>query len=312
MKILTVYNTCGIHRNNTDWYINCIQSIINQDYSDNKIAMSSCVNLPSCLSSIKSRFHNLVDIVYFPDRYGVNTTFNKTVQLMVEKYGEFDAYLFLDSGVYFPNPQVISKSVESIKLNNYSMLTVQTDTDTGFMPFGFAQDSATPQIVGEDFIIPLGHACNLHCQFFTNDIFKAFDNKILPDVFAAYCSESTFPFLNACVSKKWAILKDIMVIHNKAVDGPSSSHAHFSPKYGNPWNNLLYDRDARDFINNSEAVECGLGYEECGGIMIHRAAAYDEHDNALFPEKLKSIVLQYFFSNESDLNYNSIETHAIH
>ena len=30
------------------------------------------------------------------------------------------------------------------------------------------------------------------------------------------------------------------------------------------------------------------------------------------PEKLKSIVLQYFFSNESDLNYNSIETHAIH
>ena len=311
MKILTIYNTCGINANRTDWYANCLQSVIDQDYPDNKIVMSSCLNSEGCITAIKDKFQDLVDIVLFSDPYIVNTTCNRSIQLMVEKYGAFDAYLFLDSGVYFTDPQSISKAVESIKQNDYSMLTIQTDTDTGFMPFGFSQDSPTAQITGEDFIIPLGHACNLHCQFFTNDIFKAFGNKIIPDVFAAYCTESTFPFLNASVGKKWGILKDVMAPHNKAVDGPSSSQSHISQSHGNPWNNLLYGRDAREFIDDPEAIRCGLGYEECGNVMNHNPEAYDKNDNALFPEELKSAILKYFFTNESDLDYNNIETSTI-
>ena len=311
MKILTIYNTCGINANRTDWYTKCLQSVIDQDYPDNKIVMSSCLNSEGCITAIKDKFQDLVDIVLFSDPYIVNTTCNRSIQLMVEKYGEFDAYLFLDSGVCFTDPQSISKAVESIKQNDYSMLTIQTDTDTGFMPFGFSQDSPTAQITGEDFIIPLGHACNLHCQFFTNDIFKAFGNKIIPDVFAAYCTESTFPFLNASVGKKWGILKDVMAPHNKAVDGPSSSQPHISQSHGNPWNNLLYGRDAREFIDDPEAIQCGLGYEECGNVMNHNPEAYDKNDNALFPEELKSAILKYFFTNESDLDYNNIETSII-
>jgi len=311
MKILTIYNTCGIHRNNTEWYSKCLQSVLDQDYPDNRIVMSSCLNSESCIEEIKNRFEDLIDIVLFSDPYIVNTTCNRSIQLMVEKYGEFDAYLFLDSGVYFTDPESISKSVQSIKDNEYSMLTIQTDTDTGFMPFGFSQNSATAQITGQDFLIPFGHACNLHCQFFTNDIFKAFGNRIIPDVFAAYCTESTFPFLNASVGKRWGILKDVIAPHNKAVDGPSSSQPHFSSSHNNTWNNLLYGRDARDFINDPEAIECGLGYEECGNIMNHNPEAYDENDNALHPERLKSAILKYFFTNESDLDYNNIDTSII-
>jgi hypothetical protein len=308
MKILTIYNTCGIHRNNTEWYSKCLRSVLDQDYSDNKIVMSSCVNSEACIRSIKEQFQDLVEVVYFPDRYIVNTTCNKTIQVMVEKYGEFDAYLFLDSGVYFTDPQSISKAVQSIKENNYSMLTLQTDTDTGFITIGYQDYSSVPQIVDQDFVFPMGHACNLHCQFFSNDIFKAFGNKIIPDVFAAFCTESTFPFLNAAVGKKWGILKDVMVPHNKAVDGPSSSQPHFSSSHNNTWNNLLYGRDARDFINDPEAISCGLGYEECAGVMMHNKSAYDGNENAIFPEKLKSAILKYFFTNESDLDYNNIDT----
>jgi hypothetical protein len=308
MKILTIYNTCGIHRNNTEWYSKCLQSVLDQDHPENKVVMSSCVNSENCIRTIKDKFQDSVEVVYFPDRYIVNTTCNKTIQVMVEKYGEFDAYLFLDSGVYFTDPQSISKSVESIQNNKYSMLTLQTDTDTGFITIGYQDNSSVPQIVGQDFVFPMGHACNLHCQFFSNDIFKAFGHKIIPDVFAAFCTESTFPFLNAAVGKKWGILKDVMVPHNKAVDGPSSSQPHFSSSHNNTWNNLLYGRDARDFINDPEAISCGLGYEECAGVMMHNKSAYDGNENAIFPEKLKSAILKYFFTNESDLDYNNIDT----
>ena len=64
----------------------------------------------------------------------------------------------------------------------------------------------------------------------------------------------------------------------KALDGPSSSVSHVSKKFKNPWNNLLYERDALEFINDSEAVDCGLGYEECNNIMNHKKEAYDEND----------------------------------
>ena len=91
--------------------------------------------------------------------------------------------------------------------------------------------------------------------------------KIIPDVFAAYCTESTFSFLTAAVASKWIILKDLQVKHLKGVDGASSSQPHGSLVYGNSWNNLLYGRDARDFIFNQDAIQSGLGYEECNKII---------------------------------------------
>ena len=49
----------------------------------------------------------------------------------------------------------------------------------------------------------------------------------------------------------------------------------------NTWNNLLYERDALDFINDPEAYYAGLGYEECNDIMNHNSKSYDEEGNPL-------------------------------
>ena len=36
-KLLTVFNTCGIKKDNTDWYIKSIESILAQDFTDQRV-----------------------------------------------------------------------------------------------------------------------------------------------------------------------------------------------------------------------------------------------------------------------------------
>lgn len=299
MKIASIYNTCGINQDRTDWYSYCLESIFNQSIITDVI-VSSCSNKYECIETLKSRFGNLLKIVYFPDKLIVNITFNKTCQLI--KKENYDGYLFVDSGVHFMDKNSIEEM--TYRLDKYSMITVQTDNDTGFETIGLMQNSPVPQIVDNDFVFPIGKACNLHCQIFSKDILNKF-GRIIPDVFAAFCTESTFPFLNASVGKEWVIIKDHMVLHNKSVDGPSSSQPHFSPTHKNPWNNLLYGRDALEFINDKDAYKAGLGYEECANIMNHNTNVYDGNF-VEDPNNLAYYVSKYFFSNNKELDYDSI------
>lgn len=305
MNILTVYNTCGIRNENRFWYARCIQSILDQNYINNKVVISSCMNSDDCLHWLRVLYSD-IDIIKYKDPYTVNITFNKTVQEMVKKYGEFDGYFYIDSGVTLDNPEIITNGVDRLKEQRYGMISFQTDTDTGFESLGFSQDSNTAQIKDNDLIIPVGKACNLHAQIFDNDIYKTFENKIIPDIFRAYCTESTFSFLCAVIKKEWVIVKDILLNHNKGVDGASVGQDHISRQYYNPWNNLLYNRNALEFINDSEAIKVGLGYEECNNIMNHNPDAYDNNFSK-YPEQLRKQILKYFYTNETELNYHDIE-----
>jgi hypothetical protein len=94
----------------------------------------------------------------------------------------------------------------------------------------------------------------------------------------------------------------------KGIDGASSSQPHGSPIYGNPWNNLLYGRDATNFIKDPDAIECGLGYEECNNIMIHRKEAYDESGCSLYPDKLQENINKHFFLSKEEINYEDIKS----
>ena len=299
MEIVSVYNTCGINQDKTDWYSQCLESVLEQDMKT-EVVVSSCMNSVACLRTLKERFGDQISIVFYPDRLIVNSTFNKTVR--VKDKGQ-DGFLFLDSGVKLTDKTSISQMAE--RLDKSSMVALQVDVDTGFGPLGMLQDSSKPQVVGEDFKIPLGKGINLHAQIFGRELQDTFGN-LIPDVFAAYCTESTFSFLNACVQKDWVIVADVMAHHNKAVDGPSSSQPHHSPVHRNPWNNLLHGRDALDFINDPEAKQAGLGYEECGRIMMHDPSAYDG-DIPKDPEKLIEMVKKYFFLNPGELDYEKID-----
>lgn len=307
MRILTVYNICGIKNEQPMWYMQSIQSILDQQNIDNKTIVSSCLNSDGCISYLKNMFGDSIDIYRYKDPHTVNITFNKSVQEAVKKYGEFDGYLFIDSGISLHDVNIISEGAKRLK--DFGIVSFQTDTDTGYGVIGLLQDSHKVQITGNDFVLPVGTAINAHAQIFHNDIYKKF-GKIIPDVFAAFCTESAYPFAALSVNKRWVIVKDIQLIHKKAVDGPSSGQSHVSHTYRNTWNNLLYNRNALDFINDVEAIDAGMGYEECNKIMLHKENAY-ENGIPKDSERLATCVNKYFFLNKEELDYDTINVEEV-
>ena len=309
-KLLAVYNTCGIREDNIDWYIECIHSLLNQNFEDCKIVLSSCLNSEDCLQKIRNTFGSKILYCIHTQAHTVNITFNKTVQECVKKYGEFEYYLYIDSGCLLDNDlNLFSTVYQSCVNNDYGILSVQTNTDTAFqgLGLGLTNDSEHPQICDEDYVLPIGQAINLHVFLFCNDIYKKY-NKIIPDVFAAHYTESTFGFLCSSVQKRWAIIKDLHIQHLKSIDGATLCKPHHSSVYKNRWNNLLYDRNALDFITSPEARKSGLGYGECDDIMHHDPNAYDEDGNALYADDLSNIIQKYLFLTDDELSYdNNIE-----
>ena len=319
-KILVVYNTCGINKDNTEWYIHCINSLLEQDFEGYRVVLSSCLNSPECIRKLFSIFGNRISYSLVADCVTVNVTFNNAVRKCVNEFGEFESYLYVDSGCSFDEQRdILSKIYQSFKrdtkLKN-SIISVQANTDEGLDQLGndFKYESPDIQIKNEDYTVPVGKAINLHVALFSNDIFKKYHN-IIPDVFAAFCTESTFSFLAASVRSKWVIMADRQVRHLKAIDGPVASQpwrATSADKNGNiilnnSWNNLLCGRNALDFIKDKETYNSGLGYEECQDIMIHDPAAY-EYGCPINPDALSMSIKKYFFLSEKEMNYSKINT----
>lgn len=308
-KILVVYNTCGINRDNTEWYKNCINSFLEQEFDGFRVVLSSCLNSSECIKDIYSTFGNKISYNLISDAVTVNVSFNDTVRRCASEFGEFESYLYVDSGCTFDDQKdILESAYASLQKENTSIVTVQADTDEGLDQLGppYVYESRDIQVKDEDLVMPVGKGINLHVALFGNDIFKVY-GKVLPDVFAAFCTESTFSFLSASLCSRWVIMKDIQVKHLKGVDGPSVSVPHQSPKFNNPWNNLLADRNALDFIEDPEAYEAGLGYEEHQEIMVHNKESYTMGipNN---PSKLVSTIKKYLFLSDKELDHSSIKT----
>ena len=177
----------------------------------------------------------------------------------VEEYGEFDSYLYVDSGIDFGNNKnVLTESYDLLRSGPNGMITIQASNDTGFKEWFGIQGT----IKDENFEIPVGRACNLHTQLFSNEIFKAYDNKIIPDIFIAYCTESVFSFVSAGVSQKWIILKDIVLEHLKSVDGATSGFHHIGPR-GDSTNNLFGGLDIREIVKNPKLGSLDSDTKRC-------------------------------------------------
>lgn len=323
-RILIVYNICQKDRDNTNHYINAIKSILNQDYpnSEYKLIVSACMNSIDSLNRLKNEFGNKIEIIRYNEPYTVNITFNKSVQESVKKFGRFEGYLYVDSGIIFDNPDILKTISDRMNHRDtdsnriYSMIAVQVSVDSGvgeWFKVGDYDDDydylrQTDYIVkNQDLIIPVGKAVNLHVQLFSDEVFSEFDTRIIPDVFKAHCSESVFSFLNSVIKRKWIVIKDLVVYHNHNVDGGSTYFNAQSETYGGSWNNLLFGRNALDFVRNEEAIDAGLGYEEIRSIMIHMADKFDESGYSKCPEKLKAVIMKYLYLTKEELDYDNIK-----
>lgn len=303
--LLVVYNTFG-QKDNAEHYIKCLLSIVNNKISSKfKLAWSSCLNKNEHRNKVIKACSPFIDFYCFIDKpLPVNITFNKAVREAVKKFGNFKYYLYVDSGVDFLGNQGAIEAALSV-LNTeqkYAILSFQIANDHALYNVGITN----PPLIGKNHEVPLGSACNGHAEIFSDDLYRAFNNKIIPDVFAAFCTESVYSFLAAAVNKKWVILGDYLLNHAKSVDGASSSMPHASPVFHNPWNNLLCGRNALDFINDKEAIEVGLGYEECNQIMLHKKEAYTEDGFPKYKNELATMINKYFFLSKTEFNYENI------
>lgn len=286
--MFAVYNTCGISgRDNTDKYIESIYSLLNQDIKV-PIVLSSCLNKDEHIDKLRKEFDSSIYYSLINEKHTVNITFNKTVIEYTKRFGN-DNVLYIDSGC-------IAKQTDTLSYMNqfdYGMVTCYTDTDQGFWAW-------IPQPL-RNTIVPIGNSCNLHFQIFHKNIFTRF-GRVIPDIFKTFCTESTFPFINAAINREWIILTERTVTHSHGMDGASSGFG------GNPgwWDLLPGARPAIEMINDPEGTECGFGYEECGRVKMHNPDAY-EGNFCKDPERLAIFLQNNIFLSKDVLNYGGIK-----
>tara|TARA_R100001082_G_scaffold110143_1_gene89140 strand:+ start:14119 stop:15168 length:1050 start_codon:yes stop_codon:yes gene_type:complete len=339
-KILVVYNICGIKREVPEWYIECIENILKQDFDGFHVVVSSCMNSKNCFKKLYEKFGSKISYCWYPEKNVIQVTFNKTVREVVNKYGEFEGYFYIDSGVNFDNQvNVLSEAYKRLATQKYPIVTIQTDTDTAFndlmggyigdvvvqdSPESFSEWSKNRggyvyetkfgdiQITGQDFIVPSGGTCNLHASLFSNEYWKTFDRRISPDVFVAFCAESTYIYSCKALKKDWVIVADLQVRHVKAIEAPCSGFNTVSNSTGNYWDNLFCGRSALEWMNDPEAKKAGLGYHNHPNAplesrMQYDLDAYNEDGTAKYPDLLMNILMKYFFLTKEEFNYDKIK-----
>jgi len=308
-KYLIVYNICGISgKDNSQYYIDAINTIRSQKYDNYILAVSSCKNpedqIQRILENCEIDFINRIG-----DVLPVNITFNDTVRECIKEYGEFEAYLYLDSGVKFTDEVQLSNLIELYESGNYGMVSSQVDNDFGWCWFNINEYSRP--ILQQDLIIPIGLACNLHCQLFSKDIFKYYGN-VLPDIFRSYCTESVFSFINAAIKKQWIVSSKVRVHHAFKVpdgrpddgDGLDGHSSGFRAPPGT-WDDIYPPHTMQEIINIQEGTDCGFGYEELRGIKLHKKECYDS-DFYCKNENLKLFLKKYLYRDSSDFDYEKI------
>jgi len=299
-KYLIVYNICEIGKINYEWYIKCIDNLLKINHKRYHIVISGCRVSTKTKQKLFDRYQGKVSFCYTENFLSVNITFNLAVRRCVRKFGTFTGYLYFDSGVNIENNyQFLNEIEERVYQGKYSMITIQTDTDTGH------ENWRLPRCFKDnDFIMPVGKCCNLHVSYFSDDLRVAFNNKIIPDIFNAYCTESVFSFLNASIKKQWVIVRDLILTHIKEQDGATMSYDHTGPRQAH-WNNLYAMADMGEIINDPEAKKVGLGYEEIAGILMHDPQLYTPEGHCK-NDSLRDYIKENLFLSTEQLNYNHI------
>lgn len=317
-KLLVVYNTCGLKNEDTQRYLQSIDSILSQESPDTcvDVVVSSCRNSSRCLSFINSFFGDRIRINSIEDIVPVNVTFNHTALKMRELSGPYDGYMYVDSGVSLDRKDAIQELMQTFKRQEHvSMVSADVDDDGGVaVDDGYLKDLGYDAGRGilKNGIVSVGSSVNLHCQIFSDKI-MSFYGRILPDIFAGFCTESTLTFVAAALQTNWVHRTDILVRHLTEMDGRSSG---FNPaewiattgrdSYDHPFAIDSY----MDRFKNQQAKVVGLGFEECRGILVHDHSQYNDKDHCINQE-LKEYIKDNLYLSEEEFDYGSIRSTII-
>lgn len=306
-KLLVVYNTCGIARRpHVQNYIRSIQSILDQDFDDFEVVMSSCLNHADDITRVQEVFDKKISYNIVNEQVPVSITFNNAILKSIEKFGNFEGYVFVDSGIDFEQQtKVLKQMYDLFKSGPYGMVAARTDDDMGLNDW-FKTDMRGDSLFSDDhLVIEVGMAVNLHVQIFSNKLVSYY-GRCLPDIFAGQCMESVFSFLCAALKTKWVVHKDIVLHHKTGMDGPSSGfQPHVWQAMGkNRWDHMFSTNESiLDIIGRGAPY--GMGYEEIQQIAMHDPEKFNDSGFSL-DDRLKDYIKHNMFLSEDQFAYKSM------
>jgi hypothetical protein len=311
---------CGIKFNNLEMWLNHIQDILNQKYPKFTVALSGCVISDESkkeLEKLKNKYSNIV-FNWIEDILPVNVTFNHTAQICTEQLGEFDGYLYVASDVKFGNDTEVLQKLSHLHQNSNSAITYAlVDNDHGLDGiYAECWEELNELLENDHFCVNIGKTANMHVALFDKEIYNTFNNKIIPDIFATHCTETTYSYLVASLSKKFVIHnKDIMLGHIGFADGHAAElmkEINWDDKLS--WKHLFRSSiSAEERLLSEEAKLSGFGYGEWkeilmpGEYILYRdKTMYDEEENHKEPEKLLSFLKKALYLSKEEFDYNNI------
>lgn len=313
MRILTVYNTCEIRGvGNIPFYVDCLRALLSQQLrsDEHKVCLSAC--LASDMWKIQSRntFGNHISYSYIEENVPLSVSFNHSVDKMVEAFGPFDAYLYVDSGISFWDPNGYLSTLQILMdiLNSgpYAICAAMPSNDDGRQWLGWDFEPGK-----SEFIFPVGKTTNMHCQLFTEEWRQAY-GRILPDIFASHTMESVFSFMTAAIQRKFVVTNRVNLLHVHSLDGASSGSRQVDPDRipaSDTFESgaLLFKTKKTMDKRYREGYVLGFGWEECKPYWQHDPSMYDEKGFAKSPEELKAFLAKELYLNKEEFGYNNLK-----
>jgi len=319
-KLLSVYNICGHRQDNTQAYLGILPTLLAQkiEGAEHRVVISACKAYAHTIATLKSKFPS-VEIFSIEEPYPIAVTFNNTVNLCREKYGEFDAYMYSACDVVYTHARQLDVLFQTMFASEDVAMASSHILYDGCYAFGLKKgggrhgidDERAAQEIFSDtdvYTIPVGRAIAHHAALINGKLVQ-FYGKAMPDVFAGRCSESIVTFLVAALKMRWVIVKLCAPTHLCDLDGPSICN---NPVEHIRAGKLPYDHPFKlvsllPIFFNDTAKQLGLGYEECADVCPHDPSQFDQNQYCI-NEGLKDYLKDHLFLPSSVFDYSKIQT----
>lgn len=310
MRLLAIYNTCNIGGpGNIPFYIDSIRSLLYQKLNSHelKVCLSACVASDYWKIQSRNTFHNHISYNFIEENVPVSVTFNHSVDKMVEHYGPFDGYLYIDSGITFWDPSCRYDALQMLidtHIGTPNAITAaMPSNDDGRQWWGIEYQP------GQDYVFPVGKTTNMHCQIF-DEVWRQAYGKILPDIFASHCMESVFSHMCAAIRRRFVLTQRVHLLHNHSMDGASIGSR--SPDPERIPLSRIFETGGMLFKTKKEMNDVyirgkhlGFGIEECKPYWPHDPECYDAEGFAKSPD-LAPFLKKEMFLSESEFDYSKL------
>ena len=340
--LIVIYNIFGDKAENFPIYVDDINSLLGQrnlaEPYKIHVVVSAYKSSTNIMNSLKEEFGSRlqyceyftgVDIGNRSTEYmalPVQCSFNKTAQVCVDKHGMPKAgFGYISSGVKLRRSDILKRAIDKIYTGEYGVIQFQCDIDHAYQYLGAGPNPNPSQGTGwrkidftKDYIVPVGCCAAWHSGIFHHEYFTTFDKKISPDIFGGANFEQGVTFSCASIGKTYILMGNSETFHRKALDGTSSMNKWRTKRsrvvLEAPW--LLFGRTHDNFKRGyNEAKHLGFGFlpDTVNNPPTPPIFCSFNHDKSCFDEKhkcknneLKKYIRKYFFTNDSELDYEKI------